>query len=400
MQTGGMVLNKLERKLYRFRAGIYMHLPRRSGRLKLQLALILLCVLLFSRKVFGDGKDDKTETAGGSPAQTEQREEEKNGEFRVQYVSGSRMVLEKDVVIVLPGQEETEEKEDAEAGEEEPQRETVPVAGTVYQSTFRPENYPGLSDIVGTKYLMENLLQLEYLKENFYIVNSTTKMTEKEFDTEYFLKTDLSIERKEEPQILIYHTHASEGFIDSRVGATEDTVVGMGELLAEILREKYGYNVIHDTTVFDRKDGKDNRSNAYSEALAYMEKFLDENPSIEVVIDLHRDAGTKRVVTLQGEQVAKVMLFNGLSRNKEKELSYLPNKYLKDNLAFSFQMKLIGDEMYPGLMNRIFLKDYRYNMHLRERYLLVELGTQNNTVKEAQNAMEPLADVLAQVLRK
>ena len=56
--------------------------------------------------------------------------------------------------------------------------------------------------------------------------------------------------------------------------------------------------------------------------------------------------------------------------------------------------------MYPGLMNRIFLKDYRYNMHLRERYLLVELGTQNNTVKEAQNAMEPLADVLAQVLRK
>ena len=389
MQTGGMVLNKLERKLYRFRAGIYMHLPRGSGRLKLQLALVLLCVLLFSRKVFGDGKEGKTETAGGSTAQTEQRKEEKNGEFHVQYVSGSQMVLEKDVVIVLPGQKETEE---------EPQRETLPVAGTVYQSVFLPEKYPVLSDIVGTQYLMENLLQLDYLKDNFYIVNSTTKMTDKEFDAAYFLKAEFHMEKKEEPQILIYHTHASEGFIDSRAGEPEDTVVGAGEELARILREKYGYMVIHDTTVFDRKDGKDNRSGAYSDALNYLEELLKEYPSIEVIIDLHRDAGAKRVVTLQGKQVAKVMLFNGLSRNKEKELTYLPNKNLKANLAFSFRMKLIGDEMYPGFMNRIFLKDYRYNMHLKEKYLLVELGTEKNTVEEAKNAMEPLADILHQVL--
>ena len=54
--------------------------------------------------------------------------------------------------------------------------------------------------------------------------------------------------------------------------------------------------------------------------------------------------------------------------------------------------------MYPGLMNRIFLKDYRYNMHLKERFLLIELGTEKNTVEEAMNAMEPLADVLHQVL--
>ena len=98
--------------------------------------------------------------------------------------------------------------------------------------------------------------------------------------------------------------------------------------------------------------------------------------------------------------MAKVMLFNGLCRNTQGVLSYLPNKNLLDNLAFSFQMKLLGDEMYPGLMNKIFLKDYRYNMHLAERYLLIELGTDQNTVEEARNAMEPLSDVLAQVLRK
>lgn len=255
-----------------------------------------------------------------------------------------------------------------------------------------------VAELVGKKYVLEDLLRLDYLKENLYIVNATTKMTAAEFDVEYFIKKDLSVEKSEEPQILIFHTHGSEGFLDSRAGVTEDTVVGAGELLTRILREKYGYQVLHDTTVFDRKNGKDNRNYAYNDALVYLEELLKKYPTIEVIIDLHRDAGTKRVATINGVRMAKVMLFNGLCRNTAGKLSYLPNEYLKDNLAFSFQMKLIGDELYPGLMNRIFLKDYRYNMHLVERFLLVELGTEQNTVEEAKNAMEPLADVLAQVL--
>ncbi len=261
-----------------------------------------------------------------------------------------------------------------------------------------PQDSIRVTDLVGTKYVMEELLDLNYLKENLYIVNATTKMTEAEFDVEYFIEKDLSLEQSEEPQILIFHTHGSEGFADSRAGNEEDTVMGIGELLADILRKKYGYTVIHDTTLFDRKDGKDNRNYAYNDALDYLETLLKENPSIEVIIDLHRDAGTKRVTTVNGKQAAKVMLFNGLCRNTNGKLSYLPNDNLQDNLAFSFQMKLIGDELYPGLMNRIFLKDYRYNMHLKERYLLIELGTEKNTVEEAKNAMEPLADILAQVL--
>ena len=257
-----------------------------------------------------------------------------------------------------------------------------------------------VADVVGKKYVMEDLQNVTYLKENLYIVNASTKMTEEEFDAEYFIGKDLSLgeETSEAPQILIFHTHASEGFSDSRSGEVSDTVVGAGELLAKTLREKYGYQVLHDTTVFDRKNGKDNRNYAYNDALNYLQELLEKNPSIEVVIDLHRDAGEKRVTTINGKQTAKVMLFNGLCRNTQGKLAHLPNKNLKDNLAFSFQMKLIGDEMYPGLMNRIFLKDYRYNMHLKERFLLVELGTEKNTVEEAMNAMEPLADVLHQVL--
>ncbi len=325
----------------------------------------------------------------------QKQEEKKDGNvesaWNIGYVEGSKELMEKEVVSGIP--EATREPEKEKNGEEEQQ-----TAAVLYPSRFFPETYPVLSDIVGVRYLKEDLRQLTYLEEHFYIVNATTKMTEKEFDMEFFLEADFSMEKTEEVQILIYHTHASEAFADSREGETEDTVVGAGALLAQILREKYGYQVLHDTTVFDRKDGKDNRSYAYTDALKHIGQVVKENPSIEVIIDLHRDAGAKRVVTIQGKQVAKVMLFNGLCRNKSGELTYLPNENLKGNLAFSFQMKLIGDEMYPGLMNRIFLKDYRYNMHLKERCLLIELGTQNNTVEEAKNAMEPLADVLAQVL--
>jgi len=276
----------------------------------------------------------------------------------------------------------------------------VPTASPTPTYVPEPEQSVRVADIIGKNYVMEDLLKITYLKDHLYIVNATTKMTEADFDVEYFISKDLSLQttETEAPQILIFHTHASEGFADSRTGMLADTVVGVGALLTEILEEKYGYQVMHDTTVFDRKDGTDNRNYAYNDALDYLEKLLKEHPSIEVVIDLHRDAGDKRVVTINGKQTAKVMLFNGLCRNTQGKLAYLPNENLKANLAFSFQLKLIGDEMYPGLMNRIFLKDYRYNMHLKERFLLVELGTEKNTVEEAMNAMEPLADVLHQVL--
>lgn len=334
---------------------------------------------------------EKKEEDTGIQASVNKEDEQSTG-LVIEYVTGNSLLKEKEVIqIPVPSPAVT-------VGAVQPEAD-IPAGGRV--SEYTPLCYPKLSEIIGIRYYKEDLLNLEYLKEHFYIVNATTKMTETDFDVEYFLTKDLSIDASmtEQPQILIYHTHGSEGFIDSRVGRTEDTVVGVGELLADILREKYGYQVLHDTTLFDRKDGKDNRSYAYSDALPYIEQLLKENPSIEVVIDLHRDAGAKRVVTIGEKRAAKVMLFNGLCRNtKGEKLSYLPNENLDDNLAFSFQMKLIGDEMYPGLMNKIFLKDYRYNMHLMERYLLIELGTEQNTVEEAKNAMEPLADVLAQVL--
>lgn len=339
---------------------------------KIELILLVCFLFLFVRAL---------------PEAAPKQDEQRNQIMVVEYVAGNDIILAREagVFIATPTPVPTQAPTEVPAPTYAPE----------------PEEAIRVADIIGKKYILEDLQDITYLKDNLYIVNASTKMTAEEFDTDYFISKDLSLTAPEDsdtPQILIFHTHASEGFADSRPGESADTVVGVGELLTRVLQEKYGYNVLHDTTVFDRKNGKDNRNYAYNEALDYLEILLKENPTIEVVIDLHRDAGTKRVATINGKPTAKVMLFNGLCRNTNGKLAYLPNDNLKDNLAFSFQMKLIGDEMYPGLMNRIFLKDYRYNMHLAGRFLLVELGTEKNTVEEAMNAMEPLADVLHQVL--
>ena len=99
--------------------------------------------------------------------------------------------------------------------------------------------------------------------------------------------------------------------------------------------------------------------------------------------------------------MAQIMFFNGLCRTTSQgELSHLPNTFLADNLALSFQMQLTAAEYYPGFTRKIYLKGYRYNMHLCSKSMLVEVGAQTNTFAEAKNAMEPLADILARVLMK
>ena len=177
-----------------------------------------------------------------------------------------------------------------------------------------------------------------------------------------------------------------------------DTVVGAGNYLTELL-EKMGFVVYHDKTAYDKKaNGEDNRNYAYSTARPNIEKILAENPSIEVVIDLHRDSGPKRIATINGKVSCQIMFFNGLCRDQNGPIERLENPNLKDNLAFSLQAALVGRNLYPDFVRRNYLKNYRYNQHLAKRYLLIECGTVNNTVQEAYNAMEPLSVIIDQLL--
>lgn len=243
------------------------------------------------------------------------------------------------------------------------------------------------------------LEEYETLLKAFYTVDANTMVGSDQLNVGAFMAKDMRVDRNSEgPQILIYHTHSREGFADSVPGDSTTSIVGVGDHLAEILTRDYGFSVLHHTASFDAQG----RDDAYSRALPEIQKILKENPSIQVVIDLHRDempAGTRLVTEIDGRPTAKFMFFNGLSRTKKTgNIAYLYNENLQDNLAFSFRMQLKAAEYYPGLTRKIYLKGYRYNMHLLDKYLLIELGAQNNTLEEAMNACDPLAHILSMVL--
>ena len=154
--------------------------------------------------------------------------------------------------------------------------------------------------------------------------------------------------------------------------------------------------------MYDLINGELDRSKAYDMAKPDIQKILEENPTIEVVIDLHRDGvneGTHLVTEVNGKQTAQIMFFNGLSKTRANgEIDYLANPYIQDNLAFSLQMQVAANNKYPGFARRIYLRGYRYNMHFMPKSLLIEAGAQTNTVEEMKNAMEVLADLLHTVL--
>ena len=249
------------------------------------------------------------------------------------------------------------------------------------------------------EYDWEDYTEIKKVRQDFFAVDATTEIEDERIQPQILLEKEIALsEPNGGPQILIYHTHSQETFADSIPGDVNTSIVGAGEYLTKLLKEEYGYDVLHHTGEYD----VETRDYAYSYALPNIEAVLQEYPSIELVIDLHRDAVAedKKLVSEQnGKQAAQVMFFNGLSHTvKQGDIDYLENPYIDDNLAFSFQMQVLCNEYYPGLTRRIYLKGYRYNMHLCPQSLLIELGAQTNTCEEVKNTLDILAHVLSMCL--
>lgn len=249
----------------------------------------------------------------------------------------------------------------------------------------------------------KKLKNYAYLRSHFYTVDQTTKTDAKELDAGKLLKKNMKIRKDgSKPKILIYHTHSQEAFKDSKAGDKKTSIVGMGDILTKELNDTYRIPTMHHEGVYDLIGGKMDRSRAYQLAEVKVRKILKKYPSIEVVIDLHRDGvgnNTHLVTSIDGKKTGQIMFFNGLSRTKKNgDIAYLKNPYIQDNLAFSMQMQLAAAKKYPGFTRRIYLKSYRYNMHLMTKYLLIEAGAQTNTVKEMQRSMKVLADLLDAVV--
>ena len=286
-----------------------------------------------------------------------------------------------------------------------------PIEGNVQvaQQEPMPTDNHMVTEVVGNAFVPHTLQKIVNVQEladfdtligQFYTVDSVAKVSGELLNAQRLNEKDLRIQKNTEgPQILIYHTHSQEGFADSVPGDESTTIVGAGDHLADILQNQYGYNVLHHKGQYDVKT----RDNAYSKALPEIQKILVENPTIQVVIDLHRDgideSAGKLVMDLDGKPTARFMFFNGVSCGKRTgNIDYLYNPNLEENMAFSFQLKKAAEEYYPGLTRKNYINAYRYNMHLCGRTTLIELGAQNNTVEEIMNACYPIAHILDMVL--
>lgn len=277
-------------------------------------------------------------------------------------------------------------------------RENQALRDLAFQQTQMIQTPPAEAEagqLLTPAYSMEQLANLDFLIHNFYNVHKSTTVDEALLNVEAMQEQDMSLQNpdSEGPKVLIHHTHATEYFADSDPDDPSTLIVGVGDYLEELLETQYGIEVLHDRTVYPYNE-------AYSQALKNVEQILAENPTIEVFIDLHRDAaGTNKYsVQIDGKEMANIMFFNGLSRNINGPIEYLANENLAGNLAFSFQLKMAGDSLYPGLCKRNYLKSYRYNLHVLQRAVIIEVGDNNNSLEEAKNAMEPLARILAYVL--
>lgn len=224
-----------------------------------------------------------------------------------------------------------------------------------------------------------------------------------ELNAENLLGKDMSLDMSTGGyKVLIYHTHSSESYADSRSGVVDDTVVGLGQQLADILTDTYGIPVYHDTTEYDMMTGVLDRNASYDYSREGVSEILAENPEIEVMIDLHRDGvpdDTHLVTEVNGKDTAQIMFINGMCRDEEgNDVDYWSNDNKVDNMALALQTYLAGRGNYGDIMRKIYISTSRYNMDLMPHAMLAEIGAQTNTVQEAKNAMEPFAAMLAKVL--
>ena len=208
--------------------------------------------------------------------------------------------------------------------------------------------------------------------------------------------------KRNKPSILIYHTHGTESYKPITEGnyhslKKEYTVIGAATVITEELKKK-GYEVIHDTTYHDYPS----YSGSYNRSATTARSILEKNPSISVILDIHRDGYDKidtrkdrqklienSKVEINGEKVARFQFVIGATSKNRKEVE-----------CFACFVKAVSDSKYPGFSKEILVKQYgSYNQYLSDYAALVELGANSNTIEEAKRAGYYFADVIADALK-
>lgn len=242
--------------------------------------------------------------------------------------------------------------------------------------------------------------------ENIWVQNKASSYTA---DIKKLLEEgpDLKIKKNQDPYVLIYHTHTTESYLDGDYGwypkdytsrSLEEShnMVAVGKKIVEQLQAA-GIGVIHVTKQYDYPS----YNGAYDRTSAMIDEYLKQYPTLTVLLDIHRDAiqyenGTKVKPTavINGKKSAQIMIISGC---EEGNVTGFPD--WMQNLRFALQIQKTAENSFPGLMRPLFFCARKYNMHKSHNSLLIEMGTDGNTMDEAVYAGELLGKVLVETLQ-
>ena len=201
--------------------------------------------------------------------------------------------------------------------------------------------------------------------------------------------------------ILIYHTHACESYTPTpnytykasgnfRTTDKNCSVIRVGTELTKYM-EHYGYNVIHDTTIYDSS-----YSESYDRSLKGVAKLLEENKDTDILFDIHRDAigdsSYAPTVKIGDEEAAQMMFVIGSNGGGSEHDNW------NENLKLAIKIQEKANEMYPGLFKPIILRDSRYNQQLATGASIIEVGATGNTMEQCLASMKYLSKVLSEIL--
>ncbi len=241
-------------------------------------------------------------------------------------------------------------------------------------------------------------------KEGGILVKNTTGRS-LNISEELAVKPQLRKAEKDEISVLIFHTHTTECYqttekdtystsFSSRNEDPNQNMIRVGEEIAEQLR-KAGIGVIHDKEIYDRR-----YNGAYDRSGESVDRYLEKYPSIQVVLDVHRDAiqsdettKIKPVTSIGGKKAAQIMIITGCEGNG---ISGFP--YWEDNLRFALQLQKTAEEMYPTLMRPLFFCNRKYNMYKSKCSVLLEMGSDANTLDEAAYSGRLIGNALGVML--
>ena len=281
--------------------------------------------------------------------------------------------------------------------EQAPQNTPVPAA-PIPQETPAPAFFKEPKVLSVTSTAIPNTTPIE----GIYLQNDSGYP----IDVDALLGRPIKFSKSEEPTVLIYHTHTSEAYTQTETSQynesdpkrSEDTafnICSVGEEITKALQTD-GINVIHDTTSHDFPSYSGCYARSMDTASAYIEKY----PSIQLVLDIHRDAMTKPDGTevkvcadIDDKKVAQVMIVVGTDKNG------LEHPQWQENVTMGLHLQRALVAMNESFARPVNIRKERFNGHLSTGALLIEVGSAGNTLSEAKESGKLLGEVISKMIK-